>query len=143
MAPRWLDYQANMSDYARYHAHTGNRVCHAAGIPLIMLAVVRWTQWPGFPLLPGAAIVLPLYYYWDAGLALAMTAVILAMAALAPHLCSAAVWGAFILGWVFQLIGHAVFEKKSPAFTRNLIHLLVGPLWILRELTGLGRGSAR
>ncbi|MDE2314628.1 MAG: DUF962 domain-containing protein, partial [Elusimicrobia bacterium] len=76
---------------------------------------------------------------WDAGLGLAMAAVILAMAAVAQHLSPVAVWTAFILGWIFQFVGHAAFEKKNPAFTRNLIHLLVGPMWILKK--ALTRGE--
>ena len=38
----------------------------------------------------------------------------------------------FVVGWVFQLVGHAV-EGNQPAFFRNPIYLLVGPLWILRR----------
>ena len=37
-------------------------------------------------------------------------------------------------GWVLQFIGHGVYEKRSPAFVRNLVHLLIGPLWILRAM---------
>jgi uncharacterized membrane protein YGL010W len=40
----------------------------------------------------------------------------------------------FVLGWIFQFIGHAVYEHKNPAFFRNFTHLLVGPLWILNDL---------
>ena len=46
--------------------------------------------------------------------------------------------GLFILGWVLQFVGHYVYEKKSPAFFRNVTHLLVGPLWILAKATGRG-----
>jgi uncharacterized membrane protein YGL010W len=41
---------------------------------------------------------------------------------------------AFIVGWVFQGIGHAVYEKKSPAFFRNLLHLMIGPVFLWNEL---------
>ena len=41
---------------------------------------------------------------------------------------------ALVVGWIFQGIGHAVYEKRSPAFTRNLVHLLIGPLFLLNEL---------
>jgi uncharacterized membrane protein YGL010W len=44
--------------------------------------------------------------------------------------------GLFVLGWVFQFVGHYVYEKKSPAFARNLVHLLVGPLWIAARAVG-------
>jgi uncharacterized membrane protein YGL010W len=37
--------------------------------------------------------------------------------------------GAFVVGWIFQFVGHG-YEGKKPAFLRNLVHLLVGPLWI-------------
>jgi len=38
----------------------------------------------------------------------------------------------FILGWVLQFVGHAI-EGNQPAFFRNPIYLLVGPLWLLRR----------
>ena len=41
---------------------------------------------------------------------------------------------AFAVGWVFQGIGHAVYEKNSPAFLKNLVHLMVGPAFLLNEL---------
>jgi uncharacterized membrane protein YGL010W len=40
----------------------------------------------------------------------------------------------FILGWIFQFVGHAVYEKRQPAFLKNALHLLVGPLWILNDM---------
>ena len=40
----------------------------------------------------------------------------------------------FVLGWIFQFIGHSVYEHKQPAFFRNFAHLLVGPLWILNDI---------
>ena len=42
----------------------------------------------------------------------------------------------FVVGWIFQFVGHYVYEKRAPAFYRNLAHLLVGPLWILAKATG-------
>ena len=44
--------------------------------------------------------------------------------------------GLFVVGWIFQFIGHYVYEKRSPAFFRNLAHLLVGPLWIVAKAVG-------
>jgi uncharacterized membrane protein YGL010W len=41
----------------------------------------------------------------------------------------------FVVGWIFQFVGHYVYEKRAPAFYRNLAHLLVGPLWILAKAT--------
>jgi uncharacterized membrane protein YGL010W len=43
--------------------------------------------------------------------------------------------GLFVFGWILQFVGHYVYEKRSPAFLKNLTHLLVGPLWILAKAT--------
>ena len=45
--------------------------------------------------------------------------------------------GLFALGWVFQFAGHSAFEKRSPAFYKNLAHLAVGPLWALNHVVHL------
>ncbi len=49
----------------------------------------------------------------------------------------------FVVGWIFQFIGHAI-EGNQPAFFSNPIHLLVGPWWLIRrvaEAVGLLRSS--
>jgi len=38
----------------------------------------------------------------------------------------------FVAGWVFQFLGHAI-EGNSPAFFRNPVYLVVGPLWLARR----------
>ncbi|HJZ82490.1 MAG TPA: DUF962 domain-containing protein [Pyrinomonadaceae bacterium] len=38
----------------------------------------------------------------------------------------------FVLGWVFQFIGHLI-EGNQPAFFQNPIYLLVGPWWLIRR----------
>ena len=44
----------------------------------------------------------------------------------------------FAVGWVLQFVGHFI-EGNQPAFFRNPIYLLIGPLWIVRRgLTALG-----
>ena len=125
------------ADYASYHAHPKNRLCHGIGIPLIMLCVVRWTQWPRITIVPGAAILLPVYLAWSVPVAACMAVLVLAMAVLAPHLSGWMVWAAFAAGWIFQILGHAVFEGRSPAFAKNIRHFLVGPAWIVAEILGL------
>ena len=43
-------------------------------------------------------------------------------------------WAAtlFVVGWILQFIGHAI-EGNQPAFFKNPVYLLVGPLWLLRR----------
>lgn len=44
-------------------------------------------------------------------------------------------FGIFVLAWVFQFVGHGVFERKKPALFDNLVQSLVlAPYFILFEL---------
>lgn len=38
----------------------------------------------------------------------------------------------FVVGWIFQFIGHWI-EGNQPAFFRNPVYLLIGPLWVARR----------
>jgi uncharacterized membrane protein YGL010W len=44
----------------------------------------------------------------------------------------------FVIGWILQFIGHAI-EGNQPAFFRNPVYLIVGPLWLLRKLGSVCR----
>ena len=47
--------------------------------------------------------------------------------------------GLFVVGWVFQFIGHVAYEHRKPAFVDDVIGLLIGPLFVLAEaLFGFG-----
>jgi len=49
----------------------------------------------------------------------------------------------FVLGWVFQFVGHAI-EGNRPAFFKSPLYLLVGPWWLVRraaEAVGLLKPS--
>jgi uncharacterized membrane protein YGL010W len=37
----------------------------------------------------------------------------------------------FVLSWIAQFYGHKV-EGKKPSFIKDLVFLLIGPLWVLR-----------
>ena len=41
--------------------------------------------------------------------------------------------GLFVVGWIFQFIGHR-YEGKQPAFFSNLVFLLVGPIWLAKDI---------
>ena len=45
------------------------------------------------------------------------------------------IWGAavFVGGWVFLFLGHRI-EGNHPAFFQGPIYLLVGPIWVAKEL---------
>lgn len=128
------DWVALAREYAAEHTSERNQICHFIGIPLIVLALVQWTQWPAGSIFPWLALALPIYFLWSLRLGLAMTGVLAVMAVIAFYFLNG--WTAlalFIIGWIFQLTGHMVFEKNRPSLTHNLIHLFIGPAWILQK----------
>jgi len=138
---------ALFADYASHHRAKGNLVCHAFGITLIVFGILEMLlmlRLPGAAPWTAAEILIAATFLFDltldASLALAMLAE-LALLDLAAR--AAADWrvglAVFVLGWVFQGVGHARFEKNRPAFFKNLAHLLVGPLFLLNELLHVRR----
>ncbi len=133
------DIGALFGDYAAYHQTRGNKWFHRFGIPMIMLTLLGMLA--RVPIAPhvDAAIVLILiaeviYLILDwrlAALMLVVSAVFYIAGTALPLWINVAL---FILGWIFQFIGHAVYEKRQPAFLKNALHLLVGPLWILNDM---------
>jgi uncharacterized membrane protein YGL010W len=53
-------------------------------------------------------------------------------------------WGAgfFLGGWVLLFLGHRM-EGNHPAFFQGAIYLLVGPIWVAREVWTLLLGTNR
>ena len=141
---------ALLADYASYHRTRGNLVCHAFGITLIVFGIVAMllplrlrgvAPWTAAEILIAATFLF--YLTLDVPLALGM----LAETALLDLVARAvADWraglAAFLLGWIFQGIGHARFEKNRPAFFKNVAHLLVGPLFLVNELLHVRRSES-
>jgi len=137
------DIRALFADYASYHQTKGNKAFHRLGIPLIvltafgMLARVTLLRAGGVRidaamLLVAIAEVVYLILEWRLALAMLLISAALYLGGAAIPLSVNA--GLFILGWIFQFIGHSVYEHRQPAFLKNGMHLLVGPLWILNDL---------
>lgn len=131
------------ADYAAYHRTAGNKWFHRFGIPLIMLTLlgmlVRVTLFHAGGVRIDAAMLLiaiaeVFYLALEWRLALAMLIVSIAFWFIGAALPLWLNVTLFILGWIFQFIGHSVYEKKQPAFLKNVTHLLVGPLWILNDV---------
>ena len=110
-----FDYARLSADYATYHTTEGNRRAHAIGIPLIVFAVVKWTQIGS--LFPLAALVLPVYFMWNVRIGWIMTGYIAACAAAGAVLPMWIAHLAFVVGWAFQIYGHKRHEKNSPAIS--------------------------
>jgi uncharacterized membrane protein YGL010W len=135
----------HFADYGSFHATAGNRACHSLGIPLIffsviaLLAHVPLLRVDGFALTLAEPVFLAITIYYlrlDVALGAMMLVLSATMATVGGFVPVPVAIGLFVLGWVLQFVGHYVYEKKSPAFFRNVTHLLVGPLWILAKATG-------
>ncbi len=145
-----------LSHYAAYHRDRRNIATHFIGIPMIVLAVAILLSRPAstFGILPFAVspawalfIGATLYYLrldFSLGLAMAAFSAICVAIGQWSARASSAVWLAagitlFVVGWIFQFVGHAAYEHRKPAFADDLIGLVIGPLFVLAEaLFGLG-----
>ncbi len=126
------------ADYAAYHQTRGNKWFHRFGIPMIMLTLLGmlarvpvWEQVTFGMVLIAFTSVIYLMLDWRLGALMIVVSVAFYVAGAAlPMAANVAI---FVLGWIFQFIGHSVYEHKQPAFMKNAMHLLIGPLWILND----------
>ncbi|ASL46755.1 hypothetical protein bAD24_III05155 [Burkholderia sp. AD24] len=145
-----------LTQYAAYHRDRRNIATHFIGIPMIVLALAVLLSRPAFAvgalpfmvspawLLFGAATVY--YLVLDVPLAVMMAVVSVACVAFGQWIAaqSTLIWiaagvGLFVVGWVFQFIGHVAYEHRKPAFVDDVIGLMIGPLFVLAEaLFGFG-----
>lgn len=140
------DINALFEDYASYHRTEGNQWFHRLGIPLIMLTLIGMlARVELFGGIDGAMVLIALagiYYVildWRLGIGMIVVSVAMYFAGAALSMPVNATF--FVLGWIFQFIGHSVYEKRQPAFFRNFVHLLVGPLWILHGVIAVVKPS--
>lgn len=143
--------QALFEDYASSHQHPTNRLTHKVAIPFIVLHIVAmldWVKLVAVPALPGGVLTLGMvawalaavwYVRADVKLGLMVSAAMALCFPLGRVLSDVSIWlvvGIAVSGWLIQLAGHAVWEKKSPSFLTNMVHALVGPLFFVALLTG-------
>ncbi|QLF92621.1 DUF962 domain-containing protein [Pseudomonas sp. ABC1] len=136
-----------LSQYAAYHRDRRNILTHFIGIPLIVLAVSILLSRPAFvvagvtlsPALLLAAWVSLYYLRLDTRYGLVMTALLALCVTLAAVIAtwttmawSAIGLGLFVVGWVFQFVGH-YYEGRKPAFVDDLVGLIIGPLFVVAE----------
>ena len=137
-----------LADYGSYHRARGNLVCHGFGITLIVYGLLAFLHefplpargWTAAELLIAASF----FFYLTLDVALALS-ILVAVSAIDLIARAVGDWrigiAAFVAGWIFQAIGHARFERNSPAFFKNLIHLMVGPLFLINEVVRARRSE--
>lgn len=133
-----------LDDYEAHHQKRGNQVCHSFGIVFILWGLLglasRMTFHP--PLDAGILLILASsawYLFLDWRMVVPFVPFLLGFYFLGKSSDLSTLWILFIAGWGLQFLGHFYFEKNQPAFSKNFLHLLMGPIWvfigILRFLT--------
>ncbi|MFO0947676.1 MAG: Mpo1-like protein [Planctomycetota bacterium] len=141
-------FRAYLEDYASHHRTHGNRVTHYVGIPLLtatiagMLALVTAGPTWGdglvrIDLAILAWIALSVWYVsMDWKLGVFASVIGLGFYAVGRMLPPISLPFLFVGGWIIQYIGHGIYEKRSPAFYKNIEHLFIGPVWVFARIIG-------
>jgi uncharacterized membrane protein YGL010W len=134
--------QARLDEYGSHHRTPGNELCHVFGVPCIVAGAATLLGAVPLVTLGSATVTLAevvsgsviVFYLVSARLLGLVTGVLMALLVAGGRALPLDVGTALFLGgWAVQFIGHAVYEKRSPAFLRNLLHLLVGPAWLVHR----------
>ena len=133
-------------DYGEFHDNTVNKIIHLICIPVLTFSLAGLLQ-----KLPGVDILLLVI---TAGLSLRADVVcgsittiwVLLLFFWARHLYSLGVSNGIedevyrffiwqnVLAWIAQIIGHSIFEKRSPALTSNITLMLSAPFFVTAEV---------
>lgn len=141
--PRLQHYFA---EYASFHEHGANKFFHYLGIPILTVAIPAllahvplhaFNEWLRIDLGIILWLLVSIWYITlSPSLGIIFSLVCLIAYFLLRDLNIWVLWGLFVAGWIFQFVGHAVYEKKSPAFMKNFEHLFIGPLWVFAKAIG-------
>tara|TARA_R110002020_G_scaffold276362_1_gene491724 strand:+ start:266 stop:796 length:531 start_codon:yes stop_codon:yes gene_type:complete len=136
-----------LSQYATYHRDARNIATHFIGIPMIVVGVAVLLSRPaielaGIAVSPAllAGLAASVYYLkldWFLGVVMSVLMALSVWAGAVLAAQTRTVWlsagvGLFLVGWVFQFIGH-FWEGKKPAFIDDVAGLIIGPLFVVAE----------
>ncbi|MBC8028148.1 MAG: DUF962 domain-containing protein [Steroidobacteraceae bacterium] len=142
---QWFD------EYSESHSHPRNELLHIVCVPAIVLTVIGFLWAIPLPApvaevspwlnLATAGVAAAILFYFTLSVRLGVGAAIalVSMLFLVRWLdtLSWPLWqtclAIFVIGWVGQFIGHAI-EGKRPSFAKDIVFLLIGPLWLLGHL---------
>ena len=141
---RTLEQQ--ITQYAAYHRDRRNIATHFVGVPIIvfsvLLALVPFAV-GGVNIALIALTLAAIYYiYLDRGLGTAMLIFLFVGYLIAVYLNArlghagiviGTAAALFVIGWIIQFVGHK-YEGVKPAFTDDLMGLVIGPLFVMTEI---------
>jgi uncharacterized membrane protein YGL010W len=144
-----ISLKQQIQSYGAYHQDPRNKLTHFVGVPLVTFALFQAFAWFRFVLTPNLPITAATFFYLavtiyyirlDPMIALLQFPFTLTLFALADR---AAVQPAgvsvtlflltFMLGWIIQLIGHAI-EGRRPALADNILQVFNAPLFLTVEV---------
>lgn len=143
-----------LAAYAAYHRDARNIATHFIGIPLIVVSLLALLSRPAWgagwlPFSPACAMVIVAALYYlrlNLRLGILMLALLLLCLVFGAWVASlsTAAWlsvgvGGFVIGWLFQFVGH-FWEGRKPAFMDDVAGLIIGPLFVLAEACFLAGG---
>lgn len=124
--------ESYLSEYAESHQNPLNIKIHNICVPAIMWSVFAFLH--TFEAAELVAVSAMIYYAtfrkW-ALWAVMMGVVVLCFLSfeVIPHLRMTAII-VFVIAWIGQFYGHHI-EGKKPSFVKDLLFLLIGPLWVI------------
>lgn len=134
-----------LNEYAKSHQNKTNILIHKICVPTIMFSVLGiikalpvpaswplWLDWSVVLLVPAFAFYAS---FMNVRVFVAMVAMtfpmMLVLELLRPRFFLLSLF-LFIVAWFFQFIGHKI-EGKKPSFFKDLLFLLVGPVWVMKS----------
>jgi uncharacterized membrane protein YGL010W len=144
-AEEWL------AEYGESHRDPTNKQIHWVCVPLIVISLLgllwdvprpAWME--RVPLLNWATVFVALcmVFYFSISIPFAIgmliyTTIVIALILGYESLGIGPVWhvalAIFVVAWIGQFIGHKI-EGKKPSFLKDILFLLVGPLWLLKDV---------
>jgi uncharacterized membrane protein YGL010W len=136
--------------YAQYHRDPRNCATHYLGIPMLFIAAILPLQTlritvGSFDLPIAVVLVAPAIIGWmalDLGVGASLLLLVCPLFVIAELIATAGgpliMWSAaavlFLLGWFLQFLGHAVFERRRPAFVDDLSQTMIGPMFVVAKM---------
>ena len=136
-----------LDEYAQSHMNPFNQKIHKVCVPAIMFSIIGLLWMIPSPAAVGeninwatlVSILVMIYYFILSKKYFFMMIPVVALMywgnqaiAQTDYLLSVSVT-IFVISWILQLWGHKV-EGKKPSFLKDLLFLLIGPLWVIKAL---------
>lgn len=135
-----------LDEYAQSHQNSFNQKIHKVCVPAIMVSIVgllwaipssymgEYINWGTILVVSAMAyyFILSKKYFLIMIPVVALMYYINFLLAQTPYLLSVSVV-VFIISWAFQFWGHKI-EGQKPSFLKDLLFLLIGPLWVVKAL---------